>query len=208
MSLRDYRELLENNRSWVDERLAEDGSYFRRLAEGQSPGFLLVGCSDSRKPLNVITRTEPGDLFIHRNVGNQVRPDDLGVQAVLDFAIGSLAVRHVIVCGHTRCGGVGAVLDGTARGSVRRWLSRLDELREAMKDELEAVDDPSARADLLAARNVVAQAEVVAASPAYRSARAEGAAPSIHGWLFRVETGLLEELDLPLERWRQEGLVD
>lgn len=193
----DYGELLANNRRWVDQRLAEDPGYFRRLAEGQRPGFLLIGCSDSRKPLNVITQTEPGELFIHRNVANLVGADDLNVQAVLDFAIGSLEVRHVIVCGHTRCGGVQAVLDGTARGPVRRWLEPVDELRRSIAADLEALDEPEARADLLSARNVVAQVEAVAASPAYQAFRARGAAPSLHGWLFRVETGLIEELDLP-----------
>lgn len=204
----DYGELLENNRRWVDQRLAEDPEYFRRLGEGQRPAFLLIGCSDSRKPLNVITQTEPGELFIHRNVANMVGPDDLNVQAVLDFAIGSLEVRHVIVCGHTRCGGVQAALEGTARGPVRRWLAPLDELRRAMAADLEALDDPQARADLLAAANVVAQVESVAASRAYQACRAVGAAPSLHGWLFRVETGLIEELEIPVERWRREGLVD
>ncbi|MBW3534341.1 MAG: carbonic anhydrase [Gemmatimonadetes bacterium] len=204
----DYGELLENNRLWVDQRLAEDPGYFRRLAEGQRPAFLLIGCSDSRKPLNVITQTEPGELFIHRNVANQVGADDLNVQAVLDFAIGSLEVRHVIVCGHTRCGGVQAALDGSARGPVRRWLEPLEELRRSIAAELEALDEPEARADLLSARNVVAQVEAVAASPAYQSCRDRGAAPSLHGWLFRVETGLIEELELPMKHWRGRGLVD
>ena len=205
---RDYAELLENNRRWVDERVAEDAGYFRRLAEGQSPRFLLIGCSDSRKPLNVITQTEPGELFIHRNVANQVGADDLNVQSVLEFGIGALGVRHVIVCGHTGCGGVNAVLEGRTSGAVGRWLERLGEVRDAMADELAAVADPAERADLLAARNVVAQVEAVVRSPAYRAAREGGGAPRVHGWLFRVETGLIEELELPEDAWRREGLMD
>ena len=135
-------------------------------------------------------------------------PDDLNIQAVLDYALGVLQVRHAIVCGHTHCGGVGAVLDGTARGAVRRWLSRLHDLRDAMHGELEAVHDPQRRSELLSVANVVAQAESLVSSRAYQAARAEGSPPAVHGWLFRVETGLIEEVPLPLERWRAEGLVD
>lgn len=205
MQYHEYADLLENNRRWVEARTAVDPGYFRRLAEGQSPPFLFIGCSDSRKPLNTLTQTEPGELFIHRNVGNQVRSDDRNVGAVLEFSVDVLRVRHVIVCGHTRCGGMGAALRGEADGAVGTWIEPVRELYARHREEVDEGADEAARADRLAELNVVAQVENVLRSDAMQAALGRDQAPELHGWMFRVETGLIQELDLPRERWRAEG---
>lgn len=223
-----YHELLDNNRRWARERLAEDPTFFARLTEGQRPPFLFIGCSDSRKPLNTITGTDPGELFIHRNVANLVRVDDPNGRAVLEYAVEVLEVRHVIVCGHTRCGGVEAAIRGGTGGVVGEWIAPLEALYRERRAEVDATEAMEERVERLARLNVVAQVEHVLTIPAVRRALEEtrgpaedGEAPAVgaagrapgsarlevHGWLFRVETGLIDEVDLPVDRWRAEGVL-
>jgi carbonic anhydrase len=200
--------LLHANREWAEARVREDPKAFDRLAQGQSPPFLFVGCCDSRKPLDTITRAAPGDLFIHRNIANLVAPGDPAVAAVLEFAVLTLQVRHLIVCGHTRCGGVGAALSGVEDGALGTWLSPVRELVARHREELDGVEDPEAREDHLSALNVIAQLENALAHPGVRR-RLEGEGPPLHlhGWIFQVESGRLQALALPVERWREEGLL-
>lgn len=203
----DFPRLLEKNRAWASKKLAEDPDFFRKLAEGQRPPFLFFGCSDSRKCLNSMIGTEPGELFIHRNIANQVPPDDLNVQAVLEFAILNLKVRHVVVGGHTRCGGVGAALAGLEEGAVGVWLKGLRGLVAAHAEELAGFPSLLDRANRLAEINVVEQVKNVLRSPAYRKAKAEGSPPTVHGWMVDLASGLIREMELPLEAWGREGLL-
>jgi len=200
------QELLANNRSWASTRLAEDPDFFTRLAKRQAPPILFFGCSDSRKCLNSMIGTGPGELFVHRNIGNQVPLDDPNVQAVLEFGILNLKVKHVVVGGHTNCGGVTAALERQTMGAVGTWLKPMRQLAASHDSELLAISDRFERADRLSEINVLAQAENVLISPAYREARARGCAPEIHGWFFDLGTGLIRELDLPLDEWREKGL--
>ncbi len=191
------RELLERNRLWVLSRLAEDPSFFARLAQGQEPQVLFIGCCDSRKCLNTMTGTLPGELFIHRNIANQAPVDDPNVQAVLEYAILHLKVRHVIVAGHTRCGGVTAALQGHSEGVVGRWLEPLRGLAARHAAELGGIAGDRERADRLAELNVVEQVANVLRSPAYADGLQRGGAPAVHGWMFVLETGHIRELDIP-----------
>ncbi len=202
-----FDDLIAHNRAWVEERLREDPDYFHKLARGQAPPFLVVGCSDSRKCLNSMTGVGPGRFFVHRNIANQIRSDDTNVQSVLEFGILTLKVKHVVIAGHTRCGGVKAAMDGYDKGAVGRWLEPLVQLRKDHEEELRAIPDLKERADRLSELNVIAQAENVLQSEPYRMARDEGAAPEIHGWIFDFETGRIEEVELPEENWRTEGLL-
>lgn len=202
----EFEDLLANNRAGVERRLAEDPDFFRKLEKGQAPPFLFFGCSDSRKCLNSMIGTQPGELFVHRNIANQIPLDDPNVQAVLEFAILNLQVTHVVVGGHSRCGGVQAALEGYTQGAVGAWLRPLKELAGRHDSELLAISDPVKRADRLSEINVVTQAENVLMSPAYKEAHARGTAPEIHGWFFDLGTGLIRELDLPLDEWREKGL--
>ena len=201
-----FEDLLANNRAWVEARRSEDPDFFRKLAEGQAPPFLMVGCSDSRKCINSMIGTRPGQFFIHRNIGNQVLLDDPNVMAVLEFGILHLQVKHVVVAGHSRCGGVEAALEGHTQGAVGSWLRFLRELRATHDAELLAISDRKERIDRLSELNVIAQAQNVLSSPSYREAKSRGRAPEVHGWLFSLETGLIRELELPLEEWRERGL--
>lgn len=203
----DFAKHLERNRAWVEAKRRKDPDFFRRLAEGQDPDFLFFGCSDSRKCINSMIGTGPGELFVHRNIANQVPLEDGNVQAILEYALLTLRVRHVVVGGHTRCGGVGAVLDGLEEGAVGAWLVGLRDLARAHAPELDAITDPVERADRLSEINVVDQVRNVLLSPAFKRARKEGFAPTVHGWLFDLATGLIRELDLPAEAWREEGLL-
>lgn len=200
--------LLDGNRAFVETRLREDPEAFRRLAEGQKPPFLLVGCCDSRKPLDVLTRSGPGRLFILRNVANLIVPGDPATDAGLDFALRKLGVRHLILSGHSCCGGVDAALRGVDSGYVGRWIAPVRELASRHRDELDRIPDHDARVDRLAELNVVAQLENALRHPSVR-ARMEGEGPPLHlhGWMFRLETGRLEPLPLPERSWKESGLL-
>jgi len=207
VAMPDFSKLLNRNRSWVQARVAEDPDYFKELAEGQRPPFLFFGCSDSRKCLNSMIGAEPGELFVHRNIANQVPLHDANVQAVLEFALLNLEVKHVVVGGHTRCGGVGAALAGLEDGAVGAWIADLRELARTHARELEGLPDLMARANRLAEINVVAQLRNVLLSEPYRKAKEQGTAPTVHGWMFDLSTGYIREMELPLEAWRAEGLL-
>lgn len=200
--------LLEANRDWAEARVREDPRAFDRLARMQRPPFLFVGCCDSRKPLDTITRATPGDLFIHRNIANLVVPGDPAAAAVLEFAVHSLEVRHLIVCGHTRCGGIGAALDGVEGGALGTWLTPVRELAALHRNELAGIENREEREDQLSALNVIAQLENALTHPSVRR-RLEGEGPPLHlhGWLFEVESGRLQALPLPTSRWREEGFL-
>ena len=150
------RRLLLANKSWSEERRAADPEYFARLIGGQDPEFLWISCSDSRVPETHLTVTDPGELFVHRNVANLVWPDDRNALSVVHYAIEALGVRHVIVCGHYGCGGVKAALDGVPSGILGEWLQPVADVRERHRAELEALSGRQ-RWDRLVELNTIAQ---------------------------------------------------
>lgn len=202
-----YEQLLENNREWADERMKSDPSFFERMAAGQKPPFLFIGCCDSRKPLDTITQSEPGELFIHRNIANQVSLADENVLAVIEFAVEALEVEHLIVCGHTGCGGVMAALGAEAPSRVMDWVSPVRELYQANRKELDAIESIQERADRLAEMNAVNQVHNVFRTSTVRRALARGKAPRVHAWIFDLRNGYVRDLDLPLDAWVEEGLL-
>ncbi|MGD2121689.1 MAG: carbonic anhydrase [Gemmatimonadota bacterium] len=203
----DFPRLLEKNRSWVQSMISEDPDYFTKLARGQRPPFLFFGCSDSRKCMNSMIGSEPGELFVHRNIANQVPLNDPNVQAVLEFALLNLKVQHVVVAGHTGCGGVGAALAGLEEGAVGAWLTHLRDLAARYRHELELLPTLLDRANRLSEINVVSQLRNVLLSPAYQEARKRGVPPTVHGWMLDLSTGLIREMELPTEEWKQEDLL-
>mgnify|MGYP001821111030 CR=1 FL=1 len=203
----DFPKLLEKNRAWVQSRIAEDPEYFTKLAQGQRPPFLFFGCSDSRKCLNSMIGANPGELFVHRNIANQVPLRDGNVQAVLEFALLNLKVQHVVVGGHTRCGGVGAALAGLEEGALGAWLGQLRDLAITNADHLAHLPNLLERANRLSEINVVAQVRNVLLSPPYKQAKKEGIAPTVHGWMFDLASGYIREMELPLDDWDREGLL-
>src|SRR5579871_4064019 len=151
--------LLENNAAWAARMVEGDPQFFTRLQGQQTPEYLWIGCADSRVPANEIVGLAPGELFVHRNVANLVSPDDANCAAVVQYAVEVLSVKHIIVCGHYRCGGVEAALGGPSRGAVEVWLNHLRQVRSAHAAELERLPDHAARWRRLCELNVAAQVQ-------------------------------------------------
>lgn len=187
-------ELLAENVRWSRRCTAADPDYFRRLSALQAPEFLWIGCSDSRVPANVITGLEPGEVFVHRNVANLVYPADLNCMSVLQFAVETLKVRHIIVCGHYGCGGVRAVQDGSQEGLAAHWLAPIRDLYRRHHDELSSLPDEEAQVDRVCELNVRAQVQSVCHSPILAGAWRRGQQVSVHGWIYRLTEGLLRNL--------------
>jgi carbonic anhydrase len=187
--------LLHANATWSQERIAADPDYFRRLVALQAPEFLWIGCSDSRVPANVITGLEPGEVFVHRNVANLVYPADLNCMTVLEFAVETLQVKHIIVCGHYGCGGVRAVLDDSQHGLAQHWLAPVRDLYRLHHDDLARLADDEARVDRVCELNVIAQVKSVYESPIVKKARQRNRLPTVHGWIYRLSDGRFADLN-------------
>ena len=194
------QELLDHNRQWARERVVEDADYFKRLSGLQAPDYLWIGCSDSRVPANVITGLQPGEVFVHRNVGNLVHRADLNLLSVLEFAVDTLGVEHIIVCGHYGCGGVKAAMDGVRHGVIDHWLQPIRDIAEAHHGELRSIEDGAARQARLCELSVVAQTESLARTPIIQSAWSRGLSLSIHGWVYGLNDGLLRDLNCSLSQ--------
>ncbi|NJN75518.1 MAG: carbonic anhydrase [Synechococcaceae cyanobacterium RL_1_2] len=189
-------ELLRNNRAWAAQKKALQASYFDELDRDQTPPYLYVGCSDSRLPLTNFTQTEPGEIFVHRNIANQVCLTDINFLSVLDYAIAHLNVEHIIVCGHYNCGGIIAALEGTTTGLVDNWVNPIRELYLEHQREIDGLNSREQRINRLAELNVIAQVNNLYQIPILRKCIREGTAPKIHGWVLNLKTGLIEELKI------------
>jgi carbonic anhydrase len=187
-------ELFANNRRWAAEMVAREPAFFAQLTAQQAPAYLWIGCSDSRVPANQIVGLPPGQMFVHRNVANVVIPTDLNCLSVLQYAVEVLGVRHLIVCGHYGCGGVQAALAGTRLGLIDNWLRHVQEVRRKHARQLDAIADPVARADRLCELNVLEQAVHVGETTIVQEAWARGQDLTIHGWIYRLDDGLLRNL--------------
>ena len=195
-----YETLLANNRRWVEQTLARDPNYFRDLAAVHRPRFLWIGCSDARVPANVVTGTSAGEMFVHRNIANQVMPTDPNMLAVLQYAVEALGVQDVIVCGHQGCGGVKAALEGGAPPPhVDGWLGSLRMVVRLHEEELAAIDDPDLRARRLVELNVQEQVHNLARTPVVQAAWADGRPLRLHGVVYRLEEGLLRDIGITMD---------
>lgn len=194
-------ELLQNNQQWVEEALELDPNYFKKLAEGQHPLYLYIGCSDSRLSLTKYTKTEPGEIFVHRNIANQVSLTDINFLAILEYAILHLRVKHIIVCGHYGCGGIKAALEGTATGLVDNWVNPIRELYLERKAEIDSLPSQAERCDRLAEINVIAQVKNIYQTSKMRKALREARAPQVHGWVLNISTGLIKDLNVATAIW-------
>lgn len=187
--------LLRNNLDWAATRTRLDPGYFRRLSEQQAPDYLWIGCSDSRVPANEIVGLQPGELFVHRNVANLAPAQDMNLLAVLQFALETLKVRHIIVCGHYGCGGVRAVLDGQRHGILDHWMQRVQRLCEDHHADLDAIRDPETRVNFICEKNVMAQVRSLSRNPFVTDAWRRGQPLSIHGWIYSIRDGLVRDLE-------------
>jgi carbonic anhydrase len=188
-------DLLDHNVRWAAGKRREDPEYFQRLSALQKPEYLWIGCSDSRVPANVITGLEPGEVFVHRNVGNLVHRGDLNLLSVLEFAVETLNVRHIIVCGHYGCGGVAAAIDGQRHGIIDHWLQPVRDAAEAAQDQLAEIKDDEIRLNRLCELSVEAQVQSLSRTPIIQSAWRRQKDLRIHGWVYGLNDGLLRDLD-------------
>jgi len=189
-----YKKLLLGNKSWSKEKTDLDNAYFLNLAKSQQPDFLWIGCSDSRVPIETITGARPGEIFVHRNIANLICPDDINVLSVIEYAVHILKVRHVVVCGHYGCGGARAALDDQSLGLLDDWIGRIKCTHESHREEVDKFPNTEDRINSLVEFNVRAQVENLVATKSIQRAWEEYNAPSIHGWVFNLKTGLIEEL--------------
>jgi carbonic anhydrase len=192
-------DLKANNRAWASRMVSRDPDFFKRLEQQQGPQYLWIGCSDSRVPANEIVDLAPGELFVHRNVANLAPPQDANYLSVLQFAVDVIKVRHVIVVGHYGCGGIAAAVDGQRRGLVDHWLHPIREVAEEHRAELEAISDIHKRHDRLCELNVVRQVKNVASDVFLQDAWARGQELAVHGWVYSLSTGLVNDLDVTVK---------
>ncbi|HNK99834.1 MAG TPA: carbonic anhydrase [Leptospiraceae bacterium] len=190
-----YLRLLENNKIWAAEKIKENPKYFQHLAELQTPEFLWIGCSDSRVPANEITGTDPGEIFVHRNVANLVVHTDLNMLSVLQFSVEVLKVKHVIVCGHYGCGGVKYAMDTQDHGLVNKWLRNIKEIHVKYDEQLSKLTDMRARADRLVELNVIEGVRSLAKTSIVQKAW-KTRSLQIHGWVYGLENGLIKDLNV------------
>ena len=188
-------DLLDHNVGWATGKLREDPDYFRRLSALQRPEYLWIGCSDSRVPANVITGLEPGEVFVHRNVANLVHRGDINLLSVVEFAVETLEVKHIIVCGHHGCGGVRAAMDGGRHGIIDHWLQPIRDVADDRLAELSAIAEPATRLNRLCELSIAAQIQSLARTPIVQSAWKRGKVLSIHGWVYGLNDGLIRDLD-------------
>lgn len=198
-----YDKLLQGNKNFVLEKTSKDPKFFSRLKEVQRPDYMLIGCSDSRVPPDQLTQTQPGQIFIHRNVANLVVNTDLNVMSVLQYAVEVLKVKHVIVMGHTRCGGVMAALTNKQFGLIDNWLRNIKDVYRLHKAEIDAIQDKDQKINRMIELNVIEQTLNLCKTSIVQSAWAKGNTLHVHGWVCDIETGLIKDLEIEETRWKE-----
>jgi carbonic anhydrase len=189
-----YLRLLENNKNWVKEQLELDPDFFERLSKGQSPDYLWIGCSDSRVPANQITGTDPGEVFVHRNIANMVVHSDMNMLSVLSYAVDVLKVKHIIVCGHYGCGGVIAAMKNQQFGLIDNWLRHIKDVYRYHHLELDAIEDEDLRARRFVEVNVQEQVHDLGKTSIVQNAWKRNQPLHIHGWVYDIKDGLINDL--------------
>jgi carbonic anhydrase len=191
--MQSYEKLLLENKAWASEKVKDDPEYFNRLAHIQTPEFLWIGCSDSRVPANEITGTQPGEIFVHRNVANMVVNTDVNLLSVLDYAVNHLKVKHVIVCGHYGCGGIKAAATQTDfKFVLNMWLRNIKDVYRLHREELDAIKNEDAKTDRLVELNVQEQVYNLAKTSIIQRAWKQNNVPHLHGWVYGLKDGLIK----------------
>jgi carbonic anhydrase len=211
-----FERLLSENKAWAAEKLEKDPEYFLRQSKDQSPEFFWIGCSDSRVPANEVTNTEPGEIFVHRNVANLVVNTDLNLLSVLQYAVEVLKVKHIIVCGHYGCGGVKAAMTQKSFGIINKWLRNIKDVYRFHRDEIDGIQDEQKRFDRLTELNVKEQIHNLAKTSIVQKAWINRQGPTLHGWVYRLDDGILNNILTidhtfnvdPIYRFDQDELKD
>lgn len=189
--IKQIEQLLQNNEDFVAEKLAIDPHFFKDSAKGQQPAFLWIGCADSRVPPNEITKTDPGQIFVHRNIANLVVQTDMNMLSVLQYAVEVLEVSHVIVCGHYGCGGVKTAMGQHQYGLIDNWLRQIKDTQNYYWKQLSELDE-DARFDRLVELSVIEQVYNLGKTNIIQNAWANRKAPYLHGWVYDIRTGYIK----------------
>lgn len=195
--------IFENNKKWVAEKLAQDSDYFAKLAKGQEPRYLFIGCSDSRVPAGEITGHGPGEMFVHRNIANLVVHSDVNLLSVLQYAVEVLKVKDIIVCGHYGCGGVAAAASNKQFGLIDNWLRNIKDVMRLHTQELTSIDDEEQRLRRLVELNVMEQVHNLAKTSIIQNAMHLDNPPKLHGLVYDIREGLLRDLQVNEEQFEQ-----
>ena len=197
--MKPFDKLLNSNKAWAADKVAQDPDFFKRLSEIQRPEILWIGCSDSRVPANEITDTDPGEIFVHRNVANIVVQTDLNLMSVLQYAVDVLHVKHVIVCGHYGCGrGVVAAMGHQHLGIINQWICSIKDIYRLHRVEVDAIRSEQERADRMVELNVIEQVNNLAKTAIIQNAWKNKRQPDIHGWVYGLKDGLIKPVcDVP-----------
>jgi carbonic anhydrase len=191
--MKPYEVLLNDNKLWAAKKQAEDPGFFDRLLHVQTPEFLWIGCSDSRVPPDQITQTEPGEIFIHRNVANLVVNTDVNLMSVLDYAVNHLKIKHVVVCGHYGCGGIKAAMSNEDFNQVlNMWLRNIKDIYRIHRKELEVMPDDDRRVDRMVELNVKEQVFNLAKTAIIQKAWSNDKRPDLHGWVYGLHDGIIK----------------
>jgi carbonic anhydrase len=196
--MKSYEKLLLENKAWAAERVADDPAFFTRLSNLQTPEYLWIGCSDSRVPANEITGTQPGEIFVHRNIANLVVNTDLNMLSVLQYAVEVLKVKHIIVCGHYGCGGVKAALTNNSIGIIDKWLRNIKDVHRFNREEVDSIENEDEKVDRMIELNVKEQVMNLAKTSIVQKAWKNANIPHIHGWVYGLKDGLIKPIfELP-----------
>jgi len=187
-----YEKLLLENKAWAKEQVQMDPDFFNRLAHIQTPDFLWIGCSDSRVPADKITGTQPGEIFVHRNIANMVVNTDINLLSVLEYAVDVLKVKHVIVCGHYGCGGVRAAMGNSSLGIINKWLRNIKDVYRIHREEVDAQKDDDAKTNKLVELNVQEQIMNLAKTSIIQRAWKNDQRPHLHGWVYGLNDGIIK----------------
>ena len=204
---RGYEELLQGNRDWVKNETEKDPEYFNKLAAGQEPDVLWIGCSDSRVPANEVTNTKPGQVFVHRNIANVCVHSDMNMLSVLDYAVNVLKVKHVIVSGHYGCGGIAAALSNQQFGLIDNWLRHIKDVYRLHSHELDRISDETLKVNRLVELNVIEQVYNLCKTTIVQNAWREREDLEIHGWVIDISTGLVKDLQVTVKSSKKLGEI-
>jgi carbonic anhydrase len=191
-----YKQILDNNKEWVEKSLALDPNFFADLAKGQTPPLLWIGCSDSRVPANEIIGAKPGEVFVHRNIANMVVHSDMNMLSVLDYAVNVLKVKHVIVCGHYGCGGIKAAMGNQSVGIIDNWIRHIKDEYRLHDKYLNSIEDETERFNAFVEVNAKEQVYNLAKTSIVQGAWKNGQDLTLHGWVYGLNSGFVTDLDV------------
>ena len=192
--MKQYEKLLLENKIWAAEKVMDNPDFFNRLSKIQTPDFLWIGCSDSRVPANEITGTQPGEIFVHRNIANMVVHTDLNLLSVLQYAVEVLKVKHIIVCGHYGCGGVKAAFSNHSLGLINKWLRNIKDVYRIHQDEINHIEGEEKKINRLVELNVQEQVMNLAKTSIVQNAWKHQQQPHLHGWVYGLDNGIINPI--------------